>query len=442
MSSYVAAEMVETPWGKMEDLRERRLRPGPGAARQDVLRNQRERLLGAMVASTATKGYPSTTVADLISLAGVSRATFYEHFETKADCFKATVEELLGAGLSLIDERLRGSGNPKERSQRALRAFLTLTANQPAAAKMSLVDAYSAGSAGLDPINNAFEEACELTHDALRMLPNRDRTPEELSRAIVGGLHRVLYVHLYRREEKELLERCDELWRWVSGYEPPEGLRPQRKKRRGETIAPHPGRNPHERILRGFARTVAARGFQNATVPQVAAETGISNATFYQHFENKEDALLAALDMSGAQLIAATVPAARRAGDWPEAVNRAIKEMCGFFLAEPDFAKLQTVEVYAAGPEAIAQRDRAWEGVLEELVPAEILDGPDPGRIARDASNGAMYALLYEKVRKDEFEVLQDLAPLLSYLVLAPFIGADEATAVAADRPAPSLADA
>jgi AcrR family transcriptional regulator len=432
MSGYVAAEMVDTPWGKMDQLRERRLRPGPGATRETVVRNQRERLFGAMVASTATKGYPATTVADLISLAGVSRATFYEHFEDKGDCFKATVEALLEAGLTLIRERLNGPGNPKERGERTISSFLELAATQPAAAKMSLVDAYSAGPAGLEPINNAFEEACELAHEALRMLPNRDRTPEELSRAVIGGLHRVIYIHLYRGEEQALLESCGALWRWASGYEPPRGLpKPRRRRRDNGGSPPFSGRDQHERILRGFARATTARGFPKVTIPQVAAEAGISNATFYQHFENKDDAMLAALDLSGAQLIAATLPAARRASDWPQAVHRALESMCGFLISEPDFAKLRTVEAYAAGPEALAHRDRAWETIVEELVPREVREGPEPGPLALIASTGAIYALLYEKVRRGQLEKLAELHPLLSYLVLAPFIGAEEATRVA-----------
>jgi AcrR family transcriptional regulator len=432
MSGYVAAEMVDTPWGKMDELRERRLRPGPGATRETVERNQRERLFGAMVASTAAKGYTATTVADLISLAGVSRATFYEHFEDKGDCFRATVEALLDTGLALIRERLNGPGNPKERGERAISSFLKLTANQPAAAKVSLVEAYSAGPAGLEPITNAFEEACELAHEAMRMLPNGDRTPEELSRGVIGGLHRVIYIHLYRGEEQELLETCGELWRWASGYRPPEGLPKPRKRRRLATEAPpYSGRDQHERILRGFARATAARGFTKVTIPQIAAETGISNATFYQHFENKDDALLAALDLSGAQLIAATLPAARRAPDWPQAIHRAIESMCGFLVAEPDLAKLRTVEVYAAGPEALAHRDRAWEAVIEELVPAEVREGAEPGQLALDASTGAIYALLYEKVRRGELEKLREFQPMLSYIVLAPFIGAEDATRVA-----------
>ncbi|HXR60080.1 MAG TPA: TetR/AcrR family transcriptional regulator [Solirubrobacterales bacterium] len=396
------------------------------------MRNQRERIFGAMVASTATKGYPATTVADLIWLAGVSRATFYEHFKDKGDCFRATVEALLEAGLALIRSRLDGPGNPKERGERAISSFLKLMANQPAAAKVSLVEAYSAGPAGLKPINNAFEEACELAHEAMRMLPNRDRTPEELSRAVIGGLHRVIYIHLYRGEEQELLERCGALWRWASGYEPPEGLPKPRKRRRFESeVPPYSGRDQHERILRGFARAAVARGFTKVTIPQIAAETGISNATFYQHFESKDDALLAALDLSGAQLIAATLPAARRLPDWAQAMHRAIENMCRFLLSEPDLAKLRAVEVYAAGPEALAHRDRAWETVIEELIPADVREGPEPNRLMLDASTGAIDALLYEKVRRNQLEKLRELHPLLSYIVLAPFIGAEEATRVA-----------
>jgi AcrR family transcriptional regulator len=432
MAGYVAADMVDTPWGRTEELRARRLRPGPGATREAVVRNQRERLFGAMVASTATKGYRATTVADLIALAGVSRATFYEHFEDKAHCFRATVKALLDGGLALIQNRLNGPGNPKERGERALRSFLDLAVSQPAAAKVSLVDAYSAGPAGLEPINEAFENACELAHEALRMLPNRSGTPESLSRAVIGGLHRVIYVHLYRGEAEEVLQHCGDLWRWASGYEPPRGLPARRRRRPENGPPPHEGRDQHERILRGFARAAAARGFSRLTVPQIAAEAGISNATFYQHFENKDDALLAALDLSGAQLIAATLPAARRAPDWPQAVHRALEGLCGFLVSEPAFAKLRAVEVYAAGPEALAHRDQAWEAILEELVPADVRGGQEPGPIAIDASSGAVYALLYEKVRKDELGKLAELQPLLSYLLLAPFLGAEEATAVAA----------
>ena len=62
------ATMVRTPWGNADQLRGRMLPPGPGRPREEVARNQRERLFGAMVACVAEKGYEATTVADLLEL--------------------------------------------------------------------------------------------------------------------------------------------------------------------------------------------------------------------------------------------------------------------------------------------------------------------------------------------------------------------------------------
>src|SRR5436853_2541679 len=71
------------------------------APREVVVESQRARMLGAMAGAVAEKGYAHTAVADVIERAGVSRKTFYEHFDNKEACFlvayDAGVELLLGA---------------------------------------------------------------------------------------------------------------------------------------------------------------------------------------------------------------------------------------------------------------------------------------------------------------------------------------------------------
>ena len=57
-----------------------------------MARNQRGRLQGAMVEAVARHGFADTTLRELVSLAGVSKSTFYEHFESKQDCFLATFD--------------------------------------------------------------------------------------------------------------------------------------------------------------------------------------------------------------------------------------------------------------------------------------------------------------------------------------------------------------
>jgi AcrR family transcriptional regulator len=422
MRDYLAPGEVRTPWGNAQRLRERRLTPGPGASRADVARNQRERLFGAMVACVAERGYAATTVGDVVALAGVSRATFYAHFDDKGHCFRATAEELLEIGLAKIRRALAGRDPWQPRGERALATLLKLAAEQPVAARICLVEAYAAGCDGLEPVHRALGEGAELTYEALRGLPGRSQTRPELAVAIVGGLHRVIYQRLAAGDHASLPALAPELSRWARCYPPLGPLPPARRRARG-TRPPSEGGDPLVRTLRGFATAVAKRGLSRTTISQIAGEASISQETFYREFSGKDDVLAAALDASGAQILAAALPAARRAPDWPRALRRALETVCAFLAAEPAFARLRAIEVYAAGPWAIEQRDDVWRQLLAQLVPADLRSGSDPGKATMDAISGAIYALVYERVRAGEADRLPELTPLLTYIALSPLIG-------------------
>jgi AcrR family transcriptional regulator len=129
-----------------------RLPRGPhGLSRDEVRASQRGRMLEAMARAAAEKGYAATTVADVIARAGVSRATFYEHFGDKEDCFVAAFD----AGVDLMLFALEGSvdvsdGTPVERLDRVLRAYLDLLAAEPAFARTFLVEVYAAGPRAIE----------------------------------------------------------------------------------------------------------------------------------------------------------------------------------------------------------------------------------------------------------------------------------------------------
>lgn len=58
---------------------------------------QRERLLRAIIACSAKRGYQSTTIADIVALAKTSRSAFYDHFENKEACFLAAYAQMSAA---------------------------------------------------------------------------------------------------------------------------------------------------------------------------------------------------------------------------------------------------------------------------------------------------------------------------------------------------------
>ncbi|HEY2479682.1 MAG TPA: TetR/AcrR family transcriptional regulator, partial [Solirubrobacterales bacterium] len=245
----------------------------------------------------------------------------------------------------------------------------------------------------------------------------------------VGGIQKVIHKRLYRGQEKELVDLVPQLWDWLFCYPVPPGpLRATRRRNvKALPFAERQARaNPPERILRALAAVVADKGYPDTTVAEVVERAGTSQRTFYEHFDNKEDAIVAALDSGSAYMLAAALPAFRRAADWQHAVHDTIEAMFRWGAEEPEYARMGGVEMYAAGKRALDQREVVTEGMEGLLAPGYELK-PDTPPIAAEAVGGALYSLLYDNVNKKGPETLPALVPTLVYVTLAPFLDAEEA---------------
>ncbi|HEX6601203.1 MAG TPA: TetR/AcrR family transcriptional regulator [Solirubrobacterales bacterium] len=407
------------------------LPPGQGTSRALVASNQRRRLFAATIAAVSERGYDETSVADLVALSGVSRATFYRHFSDKRDCFEAALEEMLRLAVERIRDRCDGVAG-KGKAEAAVEELIHLVTWQRAAARVCLVESYAAGNAARTALEAAVASFEELVAETLADDRGTEPMPDGIVRAIVGGFYKILHSRLYSGTEAELPGLAPALLVWMTGYcPPPHPLRAPRARLPAASPPPFSGRDRPERILRALAAEVAANGYAGTKVADVAARAGVSLSTFYLHFEGKRDALMAALDSSGAQMLAAAIPAARRAPSWPLAVRAALDSMCGFLAAEPDFAALRAVEVYAAGPEAMALRDRAVSDLFQALFALPCEDPPRPDPLVLEAIAGSIYGLLYRQLRGSGASAVPEIAPLLTYVSLAPLLGAERASEVA-----------
>lgn len=422
-----------TPWGDSSSLRARRLPPGPGGARDQVERNQRERLFGAMVAVVAQKGYKATTVADLVELSGVSSRTFYELFADKRACFLAAMTAMVEAAVRIaaaatIDERRPGTW--EERARAGSRTFAELIVAQPAAARMCLVEAYAAGPEVLAPLEQTIAGFESLVQRMLAQSPERAEMPPEMIGAYIGAIQEIVRMKLLAGREAELPDLMDELWDLIGSYRPP----PTPLRLAGRLPAPRAerieGHDHAERALRAFAVVVAERGYAETTVEQVLKRASMSATTFYAHFRGKEDALLAALDSAGAQIQAAIRPAVRRAPDWPAAVRAGFGALFNFLASRPALARLVAVEVYATGPAAVERRVEYLQPLEELLVEGRERSAEAPS-ITTQLIAGVVYSLAYRRIRETGAHSLPSLAPICTYLALAPFVGAEEASRAA-----------
>jgi AcrR family transcriptional regulator len=430
--------MVLTPWGDSESLRERKLRPGPGTPREDVERNQRERLFGAMVACVAEKGLEDTRVSDLVELSGVSSRSFYDLFPDKRACFVAAVGAMIevsiqvsAAAVAGVEEAGKaGDANWEELAWRGERAFAEMIVMQPAASWMVLVEAYAGGEEVMAPLERAAAGFEALTRELLAGSPARSDMPPEMIAAYVGAVREVARTRLLLGREAEMLDAGEELWQLTRSFRaPPVPLRaPGRMPPpREEDLEAH---DPAERAIRAFAVVVAEKGYADTTVDDVVRRAAMSATTFYDQFSGKRELMLAAIDSAAAQMRAAVQPAVRRAPDWPTGVRAGFAALFSFLASRPALARLFVAGVYTAGPAAMRRRAENLHP-LEELLEQGHKRAPEAPAIAIEAIAGVVFTLAYRRIRDAGPESLPGLTPLCTYVSLAPFIGAEEAALTA-----------
>ncbi len=420
--------MVRTPWGNAADLRSRMMRAGRGNEPDASERNQRERLFGALVAITSEKGYEATRVADVVELAGVGRATFYEHFTDMQELLLAAVDALIEPTLALIEEA-EDAPSGEARVRQAVEALFKAMAAQPAAAKMGCIELYAAGPPGEAEMERAIDVFEAFGIAQLNQIPGREEMPPPIVRALVGGLLKVIQKRLYLDEADELPRLAEPIADWGLSYPPPPGplTGPRRRGRKARSFEDRQAvAHPPERVLRALAAIVSEKGYAETTVAEVIERAKTSYRVFYGHFENKEEAFLAALDSGSAQMLAAVLPAFHRARSWEESVRAAYEAMFAFAMEEPEYTRLGAVEMYTVGRAALRRRDNVMEGLEGLLTPGYEL-APDTPPIAAEAIGGAIYALIHDQVKSKGPERLPELAPMATYMTLAPFLGAEQA---------------
>lgn len=104
-------------------------------------RNQRARIIDALVESCAAKTFAATTISDIVARASISRTTFYKHFPDKRACFDAAVDACVEEVASAAREAHEPGDPPGEAVIKATAAILGLMAGRPALAQLLTGDA-------------------------------------------------------------------------------------------------------------------------------------------------------------------------------------------------------------------------------------------------------------------------------------------------------------
>jgi AcrR family transcriptional regulator len=184
-------------------------------------------------------------------------------------------------------------------------------------------------------------------------------------------------------------------------------------------------RNQRWRLLGAIAEVLAEVGHQNTTSTRVSKRAGVSPATFYEHFDNIGECLLAAYEAASECVWEiASEACGEEQIDWRQRLGVAVASVLRFLAVEPATAHLLGAEA-AAGNAAVARARRAsierlaglLAGGREERGGALRL----PEATERHLVAGAV-AICSEQVAAGDVERLPELAPALTEMLAAPYV--------------------
>lgn len=159
-----------------------------GLTPEEVRSSQKLRLMNAMAELASTKGYFDTTIAELVTRAGVSRATYYELFEDKEQCFVETMKEAanrLRENLyPLLSEDV---GDWDERVEVVVDRLLRALTEHPTYAFTAIVESLAGGEEAYEMYRTGTGLLMQLLSLGRQYVPDDLELPECTERVIVGG---------------------------------------------------------------------------------------------------------------------------------------------------------------------------------------------------------------------------------------------------------------
>jgi AcrR family transcriptional regulator len=184
-----------------------------------------------------------------------------------------------------------------------------------------------------------------------------------------------------------------------------------------------------QRLLEAMTVTVGRRGYRDAHITEVVDRAGVSRRTFYEHFDGKEECFAAAYQQAIDRLVMKTLGAYETKTEWADSLRAGLAALMKALAKSAEVARVCFVDVLAAGPQAVEQRNGAMRGFLPlfENAPTEV---PRTMRIFEALGMGRVADLgevLHREIAAGNVKTLPELLPELMYMMVLPYMGPEAA---------------
>jgi AcrR family transcriptional regulator len=176
--------------------------------REEVARNQRARLYGAMIEAVSQRGYHASTVAHVIGLAGVSRRAFYEQFANKEQCFLAVLDEFVQEALESVKPSMESAGSWPEAVYAAMAAFVDYLVAHQALLRIAFINLFEVGPGMIGRMTRSVEGFTKLLTETG---PEPQRGPAVALEAVTGAVWGIIGTYVANDRLSRLPSLVDQL---------------------------------------------------------------------------------------------------------------------------------------------------------------------------------------------------------------------------------------
>ncbi len=184
-----------------------------------------------------------------------------------------------------------------------------------------------------------------------------------------------------------------------------------------------------ERLLLAMVEEIARQGYATVSIADVVGRANVSRRSFFEEFAGKEEALFEACGPMVDRLVERTGRAYSEGDPWPTKVRLALRALLEELAADPEGARLVTVELPTAGPSA----HRRYRASTARFLPCFQTGRSYGGRsddLPRDAelmAVGGAETIIFDEVVAGRASRLPALLPDILFTLLVPYLGPEGA---------------
>lgn len=164
-------------------------------------------------------------------------------------------------------------------------------------------------------------------------------------------------------------------------------------------------RDRRDSILAAASRVFAQKGFEAASIAEIAQGAGVSDGLVYKYFDNKRDLLVCALTAFYERVISDLERQVNRGASFVDRLQLLVQTHLGVFVSDTGLCRLFISEVRVAADypgSAIQALNKRYAAVLMRIVRdgirnGEVLPDTDP-RVVRDLLFGAVEHIAWRHI--------------------------------------------